>query len=331
MNTWAFPPDAPLPGSVRLVEVGLRDGLQSVQQVLPTERKLELIRVLARAGVTNIQVTSFVSPSRVPQMADAEQLCTRLPEVLERHPEVRFSGLALNPRGVERLAQAGLSSVDLSLSASEPHSRRNTGMGVKEAEQKIAGGVAAAKEIGLHVRAGVQCVFGSEPGERVPVGHVVALASTLVQAGAAELALADSAGLADPQSLATVITEVQDVLGTTPLTLHLHDTRGLGMANLVTALRLGVTSFDTAFGGLGGCPFIPGAAGNVGTEDAVHLLDRLGVRTGIDIAAVARGSSLVEEWLGVAMPSRMYQAMSPHRVGAGNPGHKEAPLAADSL
>lgn len=138
MNTWAFPPDAPLPGSVRLVEVGLRDGLQSVQQVLPTERKLELIRVLARAGVTNIQVTSFVSPSRVPQMADAEQLCTRLPEVLERHPEVRFSGLALNPRGVERLAQAGLSSVDLSLSASEPHSRRNTGMGVKEAEQKIA-------------------------------------------------------------------------------------------------------------------------------------------------------------------------------------------------
>lgn len=302
-----FPPDRPLPSAVRLVEVGLRDGLQSVRTVLPTARKLALVEALVAAGARNLQVASFVDPARVPQMADADDLCAALAPLAERHPDVRFSGLALNRRGVDRLAAAGLRHVDLSLSASDPHSRRNAGMSVAEAKQHITTAVAAAARSGLEVRAGVQCVFGSAPGEDVPVERVLDLAEALLSAGATELALADSAGLADPLRLAALVSEVQGRVGATPITLHLHDTRGLGMANLVTALRLGVASFDTAFGGLGGCPFIPGAAGNLGTEDVIHLLDSFGISTGIDLAGVARATRLAEGWLLTPMPSRLYR------------------------
>lgn len=304
-----FPPDRPLPSTVRLVEVGLRDGLQSVKTVLPTERKLELARALMAAGVTNIQVASFVHPAKVPQMADADAVSAAVLELAEQHPEVRFSGLALNRKGVERLAAAGLNAVDLSLSASEPHSRRNAGMGVAEAREHITASIGAARELGLSVRGGVQCVFGSFPGEEVPLTRVAELARNLLNAGATELALADSAGLADPASLASAVMHVREEVGEVPLTLHLHDTRGLGMANMLTALRLGVNSFDTAFGGLGGCPFIKGAAGNLATEDAVHLLGALGIRSGVDLQGVAHATRLAEEWLGVSMPSRVYHVV----------------------
>ncbi len=306
MSPTSFPPDRPLPGRVRLVEVGLRDGLQSVPTVLPTGRKLALIEALLAAGVRNVQVASFVNPARVPQMADAEAVCAALPALAERYPGTRFSGLALNLRGVERLAAAGLGAVDLSLSASDRHSLRNAGMSVKEAEAELAAAVAAAVALGLEVRAGVQCVFGSEPGEEIPLERVGRLAEVLLGAGARELALADSAGLADPARLARALVFVMQRVGPVPITLHLHDTRGLGLANLVTALRLGVSSFDTAFGGLGGCPFIPGAAGNVATEDVLNLVTDLGIATGIDASAVVGVTALAEEWLRVPMPSRVY-------------------------
>ena len=161
MTTLAFPPDAPLPRQVRLVEVGLRDGLQSVPTTLATDRKFGLLRALLAAGVRHVQVASFVNPNRVPQMADAEALSVALRPLTEQYPDAVFSGLALNLRGVERLAAAGLTNVDLSLSASEPHSRRNAGMSINEATEQITKSVHVAREFGLNVRAGVQCVFGS--------------------------------------------------------------------------------------------------------------------------------------------------------------------------
>ncbi|MBW7917013.1 MAG: hydroxymethylglutaryl-CoA lyase [Trueperaceae bacterium] len=315
-----FPPDRPLPRAVRLVEVGLRDGLQSLPAVLPTEQKLALIDALLAAGVTSLQVASFVNPVRVPQMADADELSKRLAPLLEGRPEVRLSGLALNRRGVERLAAAGLRHVDLSLSASEPHSRRNAGMSVEEAEGHIRAAVGTAIGLGLEVRAGVQCVFGSAPGDEVPLERVLRLSETLIAAGATELALADSAGLADPLRLATVVAAVQERVAPVAITLHLHDTRGLGMANLVTALRLGIASFDTAFGGLGGCPFITGAAGNLGTEDVVFLFDSLGLNTGVDLLGVARATRLAEGWSAASMPSRLYQLV---KEGAIEPDEEE--------
>lgn len=331
MSQAAFPTDSPLPKAVRLVEVGLRDGLQSVPTVLPTQRKLQLIDLLAGAGIRHLQVASFVNPARVPQMADAEELCAALPALEAKHQDVTFSGLALNRRGVERLAAAGLTHLDISLSASEPHSLRNAGMGIEEATDQITASIAAARELGLTVRAGVQCVFGSDAGEEVPLERVTRLAAALVEAGATELALADSAGLADPLALAAAITQVRAQLGNLRLTLHLHDTWGLGLANLLTALRLGVDSFDTAFGALGGCPFIAGAAGNVGTEDAVHLLEGLGIGTGIDLRAVAHATALVEGWLEASMPSRVYRLTKDHAPRAQSKGEQEKRLAANRL
>lgn len=291
-----------LPDRVELVEVGLRDGLQNQARTLPTDLKLRLLEGLLDAGITRLQVASFVHPARVPQMADAEALCAALP----RRDGVVYSGLALNRRGVERAAAAGLSHVDLSYSGVDVHSRRNAGMSLAEAEAHVVATARLAGRLGLRVRGGIQCVFGclGEPGP--PPERLREMAERLLEAGAEELALADSAGRATPLQVEAALAALVDVGGRVPLVLHLHDTRGAGLANLVTALQAGVRRFDTAFGGLGGCPFIPGAAGNIATEDTAHLLHGMGVATGIDVDAVARVSALAEEALGVALPSRLY-------------------------
>lgn len=330
MTGAGFPPDSPLPQRVRLVEVGLRDGLQSAPITLPTERKVSLARALLEAGVRHIQVASFVNPRRVPQMADAEALSVALRPLANEYPDAVFSGLALNLKGVERLAAAGLQHVDLSLSASEPHSKRNAGMSIAQATDQLTNSIRVAREFGLTVRAGVQCVFGSTPGETIPTERVTSLATTLLDAGATELAIADSAGLADPLTLAHTVNHIRSATKGTPLTLHLHDTRGLGMANFVTALRLGVTSFDTAFGGLGGCPFIAGAAGNIGTEDTVHVLHAMGIQSDVDLAGAARATELAEGWLGQPMPSPIYQLVRDGTYQAAS-SSQENRLAANSL
>lgn len=291
-----------LPKRVELIEVGLRDGLQNLPRTLATEHKLELLGGLLDAGLKRVQVASFVHPERVPQMADAEALCAALPQ----RQGVRYSGLALNRKGVERAAAAGLKHVDLSMSASEAHSRRNAGMGLEEAEAHLMSTIAAARGLGLRVRGGVQCAFGCVEGDPVPLERVVRLAGAVAGAGVEEVAIADSAGTADPLRIERVIARVREVAGDIPLVLHLHDTRGLGLANLMAALRQGVTRFDTAFGGLGGCPFIPGATGNVATEDVAHLLAAMGVATGVDENAVCRVAARAKELLGEALPSRIF-------------------------
>ncbi len=302
--TSPVPPSAALelPAWVDLVEVGLRDGLQSQPRVLATDVKLELLQGLLDAGVRQIQVASFVHPAKVPQMADAETLCALLPR---RHNAV-YSGLALNLHGVERAAAAGLEKVDVSLSASDSHGRRNAGMGLAQAEERVSDAIKAARALGLRVRGGVQCVFGCGAGSAVDVDTVVRLSERIAELGVEELALADSAGMANPLLVDQMVRRVQAAVGDLPLVLHLHDTRGLGLANLMAALRLGVTRFDTAFGGLGGCPFIPGASGNIATEDTAALLASMGVSTGIDVAAVSRVSGRAEEVLGAELPSKLY-------------------------
>lgn len=290
-----------LPERVELVEVGLRDGLQGQRRTLTTQQKVELLGGLLSAGLTRIQVASFVHPGKVPQMADAEALAARLPD----RPGVVYSGLALNRKGVERAAAAGLSHVDASLSASEEHSRRNAGMGLGEAEERLMETIALARRLGLSVRGGVQCAFGCGMDE-VPVERAVRLAARIAEAGVEEIALADSAGLADPVAVERLVGAVMEAAPGVPLVLHLHDTRGLGIANLMAGLRAGVRRFDTAFGGLGGCPFIPGAAGNVATEDVVSLLDQMGVATGVDAAAVCRVSARAADLLEVDMTSRVF-------------------------
>lgn len=285
--------------SVTLIEVGPRDGLQR-EEPLSTEAKLEIIEGLVVAGLRRLQVTSFVHPELVPQMADAEELCARLPE----RDGVVYSGLALNDVGVERAADAGLSHVDLSVSTSDTHSRKNANMPLEEAWASLLEMIDLAQSQGLGVRAGLQCVFGCVCEGAVPVDRVVRMAREIVEAGAEWLSLADSTGMAAPNQVKEVVSRVQDVAGETPVILHLHDTRGLGLANVKAGLEAGVRHFDTAFGGAGGCPFIPGAAGNIATEDTIYLLERLGFEVDGDRDAIAEVSLRVEDLLGTRFPGK---------------------------
>lgn len=292
-----------LPARVEIIEVGPRDGLQREQVLVPAADKAALIADLAAAGLKRIQVTSFVHPRRVPQMADAEAVCAQLPAI----PGVVFSALVLNLKGIERAQAAGLRHLDISLSASDEHGQRNANRTVAEALAEYDAMFAQARRAGMHVRGGIQCAFGFRRPDDVPAAQVLRLVEHLLHLGVDELALADSSGMADPKQLAALVQPVMEVAGGTPVILHLHDTRAMGLANVLAALACGVRHFDTAFGGLGGCPFIDGAAGNIATEDTVFMLHQMGIETGVDPAAVATISARYAHVLGHAdLPGKLY-------------------------
>lgn len=291
------------PAYVELCEVGPRDGLQFEEQHVPTDLKVEIITGLAEAGLPRIQVTSFVHPKWVPQMADAEEVVRRLPD----REGVVYTGLALNAKGVARAQEAGLRHVDLSIATNEQHSRDNANMSVREGIAQAREMVRMARRGGMEAQLGLQTVFGyAEPGD-TPLERVVEVVRTFVELGIESLSLADSTGMANPKMIRERVQAVQEVAGEVPLVLHLHDTRGLGLANVYAALACGVTRFDTAFGGMGGCPFIPGATGNIATEDTVYLLESLGVRTDIDLGKVAAVSRRLEAFLGKQFTGKMHR------------------------
>jgi hydroxymethylglutaryl-CoA lyase len=292
-----------LPSSATICEVGLRDGLQHEEEILPTAFKIELIGLLVEAGLREIQVASFVHPKWVPQMADAEAICAGL----DLRSDVKYTALALNMKGVERAQAAGVKIVDLSISSSDAHSRRNANMSLDEAERQMIDMIDRCLALGIEPRAGLQCVFGCAHNESVPVDRVVRLASRIAGAGAESVSLADSTGVANPVLIRNVIQAVREAIGDTPIVLHLHDTRGLGLANVVAGLESGVTRFDTAVGGMGGCPFLPGASGNIPTEATTYLLESMGVRTGVDLHKVARITGLLEARIGKRFPGSIHR------------------------
>ncbi|MEM6648255.1 MAG: hydroxymethylglutaryl-CoA lyase, partial [Bacteroidota bacterium] len=247
-------------------------------------------------------VTSFVHPKWVPQMADAEAVLDGLPDL----PDVVYTGLALNQRGVERAAQTCLTHTDLSIATHPQHSRDNANMTVEDGVAQAEAMIEAAHRASLRPQLGLQTVFGyAAPGD-VPLAEIEVLAHRFADRGLESFSLADSTGMANPVMIRERVQAVQAILGEVPLVLHLHDTRGLGMANVVAALECGVTRFDTSLGGLGGCPFIPGATGNIATEDTAYLLDQLGVETGIDLEAVAAVTRGTASFLGRALPGKLY-------------------------
>ncbi len=299
------PPEAP-PERVALCEVGLRDGLQAEPATLPTAEKRALVQALAAAGVRRIQAVSFVHPGRVPQMADAEALVASLGPL----PGVQLTGLALNDRGLERALAAGLRWVDLSIATDEAHGQANAGMSVAEGAAAARRMLARARAAGAEAQIGLQTVFGHRRPGDVPLERIAGLAEALAGEGAESLSLADSTGMATPVSIRRVLERVQRAAPEAPLVLHLHDTRGLGLANVCAALEMGVRRFDTSLGGLGGCPFIAGATGNIATEDTAYLAEALGYATGIDRAAVAACSRRLSALLGRALPGKLY-ALTP--------------------
>jgi hydroxymethylglutaryl-CoA lyase len=299
-------PDTAYPRQVEIIEVGPRDGLQREATLISADQKVTLIEGLVNAGLKRIQVTSFVHPRLVPQMADAEEVCGRLP----RRPGVVYSGLALNLKGIERANAAGLKHIDISVSASDAHSRRNANRSLKEALAEFKEMVALARGYGMVVRGGIQCAFGYREARDVALESVVDIARRHLDLGVDELALADSSGFANPRGMTDMLAAIRPLVARTPLVLHLHDTRGMGLANVEAALRGGVRRFDTAFGGLGGCPFIDGATGNIATEDTAYMLESMGIETGIDLDTLSQLSRVFEGLLGEALPGKMYKLLA---------------------
>ena len=295
------------PEKVTLIEVGPRDGFQSESQIIPTSIKVDIIGGIVAAGFKHIQVTSFVHPERVPQMADAEALLQALPV----REEVTYSGLVLNRRGLERAQRAGLKHVEISISASDTHSRKNTGMSLNDAVSNAQQMVNFAKENGMEVRAGVQCAFGCVYEGEIELKRIMQMVLNFVKQGVDVLSFSDTTGMATPSSIRRLLDTVLPAVGGIPVIAHLHDTRGLGLVNLMTALECGITRFDTAFAGMGGCPFVPGAAGNIATEDTVYLLNSLDIDTGVDIVKVAGCSRRLEEFFGKRFAGKMYRLAIP--------------------
>ncbi len=292
-----------LPRTVTLIEVGPRDGFQMEATPIPTNFKVQTVESLIAAGLREIQVTAFVHPGRVPQMADAEKLIGRLGS----RPDVVFTALTLNRRGVERAAAAGLEAVEVSASASDTHSRNNTGMSHADAVAEGVRMIRLARRHGMTVRASIQCAFGCVSEGEIPVERVLETARRFLAEGVVRITLADTTGMGSPRSVEDRISALTADANDIPVGLHLHDTRGLGLANVLTGLLRGVTHFDTAFGGMGGCPFVPGAAGNIPTEETVYLMDRLGVETGVSLGQVAAWSRRMADFLGKPLPGKVHR------------------------
>jgi hydroxymethylglutaryl-CoA lyase len=295
-----------LPLSANIIEVGPRDGFQRQQKHIPVDQKVSIINRLAASGLKRIQVTSFVHPNVVPQMADAEAVCAALPE----RPGVQYSALVLNQRGLERAYKAGIKHVETGVPATETLAQRNARYSVEEGMELMTAMAAQAHEWGMTIRVGVQVAFGCAFEGDVERSQVVNMVRRFLATGADEISLSDSAGLANPQQIRRTVQEVLPLCGDVPLILHLHDTRGQGLANALSALKSGVTFFDTALGGLGGCPFIETAKGNIATEDTVHMLHEMGIDTGIDVSGVAAASREVEQFLDLELPAKMHHLIA---------------------
>lgn len=293
--------DSIMTGFIEIIEVGPRDGLQREKTIINTDDKIRMIHDLVESGIRSIQVTSFVHPKYVPQMADAEDVC----KGINKKEGVTYSGLVLNQKGLERAANAGLNSVDMSVSASDSHSRKNANVSLDDALHNFQNMMKTAHEMKMQIHAGIQCAFGYyEPD--VTQDLVLDIAKQHLDLGVDALRLADSTGMANPRQITSMLEALKPIAGDVPVILHLHDTRGMGLANVVAAVEAGCTRFDTAFGGMGGCNFIPEALGNIATEDTVNMLHAMGHETGVNIEGVAAVSRMLQEQIGRALPGKLY-------------------------
>jgi len=291
-----------LPDKVTLIEVGPRDGFQFETKIVPTLLKAEIISGLVDAGLKDIQATSFVHPDVVPQMADAEDLLKRLP----KRNDVRYSALVLNEKGVERAHLSGLQHIEISISASDTHSRKNAGMPFQKALEKGKDMIRLARDYNMEIRAGIQCAFGCVYEGRISEERVLKIAKDFLKTGIQTLAISDTTGMANPLSIQNLTKKLMPEVANTPVVLHLHDTCGLGLVNVMAAMECGFTRFDTALAGMGGCPFVSEAAGNIATEDTVWLMKSLNIETGVDITRVAKCSQKLEKFFEKKFPGKMH-------------------------
>ncbi|AVX20626.1 hydroxymethylglutaryl-CoA lyase [Carboxydocella sporoproducens DSM 16521] len=294
---------ANLPKQVTIWEVGLRDGLQNETRYISVEEKLELINGLIQSGVKNLEVTAFVNPKWVPQMKDASELLAKM----ERPSECNISALVPNEKGLEKALAARLNEIAVVVSASEGHNLKNLNKTADEAIREALHLIYKANVAGLRVRAYLSTAFGCPYDGPVKIERVMEISEKLLGAGAYQVSLGDTIGIAHPKQLQESLSLITRRIPPGKLALHLHDTRGMALANTIIGLEYGITTFDSSFGGLGGCPYAPGASGNVATEDLVNMLHAMGCQTGIDLDRLVLVSTRAQAILGKRLPSKILQ------------------------
>jgi hydroxymethylglutaryl-CoA lyase len=286
------------------MEVSPRDGLQNEDALLTTQQKLQLIQHALDAGCKRIEVTSFVHPKRVPQMADAEAVCAGLPP----RQDVRYTGLILNARGYQRLRETCLDEAGLVVPATDTFGQNNQGLSVAEGLAMASEIIADGKHSGFPVQVTIAVAFGCPFEGEVPLSRIQHMAEALAAAGPVEIALADTIGVGVPMQVRQAFTALKQQLGSLPLRAHFHDTRNTGIANAYAAFMAGVSVLDASIGGIGGCPFAPNASGNVATEDLVYMLTRGGVAHGIQLDQLIAAAGWLETVLGKSVPSMLLKA-----------------------
>ena len=293
-----------LPASVSIREVGPRDGLQNEDPV-PTEAKVRLLDALSRTGVRRIEAVSFVHPKAIPQMADADEVWAKATKV----DGVRYSALVPNSRGAQRALAAGFTEVEVVVSASDTHNRRNVNRSTAESLDDIAGLIALLHENGATAEVIISTSFGCPYEGDIAPERVAGIVDRVVADGADRVSFGDTTGMATPRRVRELLSVVRSRHPELPLLLHFHNTRGTALANILTALELGITEYDASVGGLGGCPYAgPGATGNVATEEVVHMLHDMGIDTGIDLDALIGVAELAEQLVGRRLPSGVLRA-----------------------
>jgi hydroxymethylglutaryl-CoA lyase len=292
-----------LPARISVREVGPRDGLQNEDPV-PATAKIALIDQLARTGVSRIEAVSFVRAEAIPQMADADEVWAGV----TKDPAVRYSALAPNLRGARRALDAGFTEVEAVVSASDTHNRKNVNRSTAQSLDEIAVIIDEAHQRGATCQVVVATAWGCPYEGDVPVDRVLAVAGRAVADGADAISFGDTTGMATPRRVRDLVGSFRSRHPDVPLNLHFHNTRGTGLANVLAALELGVDDFDASVGGLGGCPYAPGASGNIATEELVHMIEDMGVGTGVDLAAMIEAAGAAERIVGHELPSQVLRA-----------------------
>jgi hydroxymethylglutaryl-CoA lyase len=297
---------SPLPRTVRIREVGPRDGLQNEPETIPTAEKIRLVDMLSGTGLRRIEVTSFVRPETIPQLADAEEVLAGV----QRREGVAFSVLIPNERGLERALalRERFDEINVFVSASETHNRKNVNRSIGESLDGLERTLATAREEGLRCEGVISVSFGCPYEGEVSLERVLDIAERLVVDGCGEIGFGDTTGMANPRQVGEFFAAAREHLTGVELTAHFHNTRGQGLANVLAALEAGVESFESSFGELGGCPVPPGATGNVATEDVVSMLHEMGIETGVDLPALIAASRAAQEVLGRPLGSHVLRA-----------------------
>jgi hydroxymethylglutaryl-CoA lyase len=293
-----------LPERVTICEVGTRDGFQIEPDFIPTEQKVEVVNLLSESGVPRLEVTSFVHPRAVPQLRDAEAVMASI----RRRPGTRYAALVPNDKGASRAVDAGVDAIHTVVSASESHNLANVNMTIAESIDKLRAVARIADRAGVPVQCGVSTSFGCPFEGEVRLEQLESVVARLVDLGARGIGLADTTGVANPRQVTMVLERLMPRFAGVEWTLHTHDTRAMAIPNILAALACGVTNLDASIGGLGGCPFAPGASGNVCTEDLVHCLHAMGVATGIDLDRLVGVARRVEQIVGRALPGQIIKA-----------------------